>query len=268
MAVRKNKPKSASNAGRKLGSGSQPLNATRATYRKLIIVGLVFCGLVVVLHQNSEELLDRFSRQVTKVRMENQWQSVTEAEVQQLLAGFMGNGFFDFDVLGVRAELEQHPWIRRAAVKKIWPDSISLHLTEEVAIARWGEQSILNQYGEVFTPPTISHLSSLPLLHGPTDSQIQVMEQYRTMNQLFFQAGLRVTNLELSPRGNWTLQLNDQIQVTAGRSDVMGKLSRFLEFYATQPESDLAKMVEVDLRYANGLAVKSVAPELGAVASR
>lgn len=255
-------------AGKRIGGGNQPLNPKRKIRFKLGIVVVLFCACGILLLQNFNVVAGQISRPITKVKIENQWQSISETEVQALIGGYMGSGFFDFDVQGVRRELENHPWVRQAAVKKIWPDSVGLQLTEEVAIAHWGESELLNQYGETFKPAITSHLVTLPRLQGPDATQVKVMEQYRAINQLFFQAGLRVTSLNLSERGNWVLDLNDQIQVTAGREAVMAKLTRFLEFYSEQPEGVFADIVSVDLRYDNGIAMKSDRQDLSGVASR
>ncbi|MCG8413585.1 MAG: cell division protein FtsQ/DivIB, partial [Pseudomonadales bacterium] len=244
-------------AGKRIGVGNQPLNPKRKIRFKLGALVVLFCACGILLLQNLESVTQRISRPVTKVKIENQWQSISENEVQSLIGSYMGSGFFDFDVQGVRQELENHPWVRQAAVKKIWPDSVGLQLTEEVAIAHWGDGQLLNQYGETFEPTMTDHLVSLPRLSGPDATQVKVMEQYRAVNQLFFQAGLRVTSLNLSQRGNWVLELNDRIQITAGREAVMSRLNRFLEFYSQQPESAFTNIVKVDLRYDNGIAMKS-----------
>ncbi len=235
---------------------------------KYLVLVISFVGFTVLFVQNKELISQRMSRPVTKVRVENQWQRISEAEVRKLIGQFMGVGYFDFDVQSVKKELESHPWIRHAAVKKVWPDGVGLQLTEEVAIARWSEDRLLNQYGEIFNPEPVDHPGILPILSGPEGTQIQVMEQYRAINQLFFQAGLRVTGLALSERGNWTLELNQQIDINAGRVHVMTRLARFIDFYAKQAEEEIAAMAYVDLRYENGIAVRSHSEGLPGVAVR
>lgn len=250
------------------GPGSQPLDTASVLYRRLAIVATIFLGIALAIILNVDSLSQRLNQSVTKVRMENQWQRVSDQEVREMLSEYMGTGFFDFNVLGVKQTLEQHPWIRKADVKKIWPNSLGLHLTEEVAIARWSNGSLLNQYGEIFKPRVTSHLQQLPLLEGPADSQILVMEQYRAINQLFFPAGLRVTSLTLSDRGTWSLSLNDELEIIAGREDVMNRLGRFLTFYNDLDSADLENMLAVDLRYNNGLAVRKLPDEVSELAAR
>ena len=255
-------------AGKRIGISNQPLNKLPVIRVKYLVLMISFVGLAALFVQNKESLSQRMSQPVTKVRVENLWQSISEVEVQRVIGKFMGVGYFDFDVQGVREELESHPWIRHAAVKKVWPDSVGLQLTEEVAIARWSEGRLLNQYGEIFEPELTDHLSTLPMLSGPAGTQVEVMERYRAVNQLFFQSGLRVTSLALSGRGNWTLELNQQMEINVGRVHVMPRLARFIDFYAKRSEQEIAAIASVDLRYENGIAVKSHSEELTGVAAR
>lgn len=185
-----------------------------------------------------------------------------------MLSAYMGDGFFNFDVNGVKRELEDHPWVSVAAVKRVWPDSLSLLLTEEVAIARWGDGQLLNQQGEIFQPSNVTSLTALPRLTGPVESQFEVMQQFQLLSQILFPAGLRLNALALSNRGSWDLILAEDIEVAVGRDDVISKLKRFVEFYQSQPAAQTAQFRTVDLRYSNGIAVKTIEQDLAGVAVR
>ncbi|GJM12450.1 MAG: hypothetical protein DHS20C12_08530 [Pseudohongiella sp.] len=198
--------------------------------------------------------------------MENQWQRIDESGVGTILAPFMGNGFFEFDVSEAKSALEAHPWIFQASVTRIWPDTLSLHLTEQVAIARWGEKELLNQYGELFQPDSLNESNTLPLLTGPADSQEKVMLQYQKLNQILFPAGLRLSGLSLSKRGSWDYLLNEKIQVAAGRDEVFEKTQRFIDFYVSQPIETASKFQTIDLRYGNGIAVRGSESDFAGVA--
>lgn len=248
--------------------GKQPLKPATPS-RVLPVVVLLSClAGAALLVSRSEAIATYINRPITKVRIENEWRHVSESAVRQELSRYLGAGFFDFDVAGLKRELETQPWIRQASVKRLWPDSIALNLREEVPIARWGQQDLLNQQGEIFTPADIARLGSLPMLSGPEDSQIAVMQQYQLLNELVFPAGLRLTSLSLSPRGSWELTLNEQLDITVGRVKVIPRVNRFLEFYTQVPAVDRAAITSVDLRYDNGLAVAKSEAELSGVAVR
>ncbi|MEX0963630.1 MAG: cell division protein FtsQ/DivIB [Pseudohongiellaceae bacterium] len=247
-------------------SANQPLKPKSSGRRGLYILGAVLICSALVIVQNRDSVSDFLNRPVSKIRIENQWQRISEVEVSAVLAPFMGNGFFDFDVLDAKTELEQHPWVLKAAVKRIWPDTLSLHLTEQVAIARWGSDQLLNQYGELFKPEQLLQSKSLPLLTGPEDSQETVMRQYQKLNQILFPAGLRLSGLSLSKRGSWEYLLNESMQVAAGREGVFEKTQRFIEFYSDLPIEQSSRFLSIDLRYGNGIAVKESGSDYTGVA--
>ena len=234
----------------------------------LVLTGFLLLCFCVFLQQNFDRAVGFINRPISKVRIENQWQHIREEEVSWLLAEFMGAGFFNFDMDGVKRILEQHSWVQHATIKKLWPESISLHITEEVAIAQWGHSQLLNQNGETFKPIGIESLNALPLLNGPEESQLRVMEQYQAISQLLLPSALRLTGLTLTLRGSWELVLNEELTVAAGRTDVFEKLQRFVEFYAGQPATRTVGYRSIDLRYDNGIAIKSASDKITGVAVR
>ncbi|MFB0987716.1 MAG: cell division protein FtsQ/DivIB [Gammaproteobacteria bacterium] len=249
-------------------SGNQPLKPKSSDNRGLYTFAAVLVCAALVIVQNRADISGFLNRPVNKVRIENQWQRISEAEVGRVLAPFMGNGFFDFNVVEAKQELELHPWILQASVTRIWPGTLSLNLTEQVAIARWGNEQLLNQYGEIFQPERLLELSSLPLLTGPEHSQEAVMLQYQELNQILFPAGLRLSGLSLSKRGSWEYLLNEQMKVAAGRDDVFEKTQRFIDFYLIRPFEESSQFLSIDLRYSNGIAVRDTESNFTGVAVR
>lgn len=252
----------------KRSSSARPLQPKESKKFTLFLCGLFLVLGIVLLIQNREGIGEYVNRPITKVRMDNQWQQVSEGEIGQMIATYMGAGFFKFDVAGVKDRLEQHAWIEEASVKRIWPDSLSLQLTERVAIARWGQNQLLNQYGETFQPDNAARFTALPILAGPEERQVEVMQQFQFMSQLFFSSGLRLSGLTLSPRGSWELTLDDSLQIAVGKEKVAERLQRFIDFYEGQPVEQTADITSVDLRYDNGIAIRNSRDELAEVAVR
>ena len=248
--------------------GNRPLKPRYSQQRILGLWLALVLSAGLLIQQNSQSIASYVNRPIAIVRIENQWQQLDDGEVKTLLAPFIGSGFFNFNVASVKQRLEQHPWIVSASVKRIWPDSVALNITEQIAIARWGDTQLLNQYGEIFEPDTVDKHVALPQLTGPDETQYQVMQQYQLMNQILFPAGLRLNGLSLSPRGSWVLTLNEHMHVTAGRLDLGEKLERFIRFYNSQSPSQAARFRSIDLRYGNGIAIESVDQVLTGVAIR
>ncbi len=247
---------------------NQPLKSKRSVKRSVFVMTVLILGLALLIAQNKMEISEFINRPVSKIRIENQQQRISEPEASRLLSTFMGNGFFDLNVIAAKRKLELHPWVLKASVKRTWPDTLSLELVEQVAIARWGENQLLNQYGELFKPDEVQEFSSLSMLTGSEDSQGIVMQQYQKLNQILFPAGLRLSGLSLSKRGSWEYLLNEGMQVVAGRKDVFEKTQRFADFYQDQPLELSSQFLTVDLRYENGIAVKSGESQFTGVAIR
>jgi cell division protein FtsQ len=253
---------------RNFSKSSQPLKPVNKKVGRIIFGSLLLLVGVYSTVAKGPDLVDYVNRPVSKIRVENQWQQITEAQVSGILSKFMGIGFFNLDTQGVKAELETLSWVRFASVKRIWPDTIALDIREEKAIARWGEGAYLNQSGEVFRPTTEAKNLTLPMLSGPEDTQTQVMQQYLSLSQLLLPEDLRLSSLTLSPRGSWELTLNESIHVSAGRFDAFANLSRLVDILNRHGSINLNEIASIDLRYKNGFAVKKVKYEMAEVAAR
>jgi cell division protein FtsQ len=253
---------------RNFNKSSQPLKPVNKKASRIIFGSvMLLIGIYSVLAKGPD-LAAYVNRPVSKVRVDNQWQQITEAQVSGVLSKFMGIGFFNLNTQGIKAELETLPWVRFASVKRIWPNIIALDIREEKAIARWGDGAYLNQTGEVFRPSVEATNLSLPLLSGPEDTQTQVMQQYLSLSQLLLPEDLRLTELALSPRGSWELTLNESIRVSAGKFDAFANLSRLVDVLNRHGSINLNEIASMDLRYKNGFAVKKVKYALAEVAAR
>lgn len=246
----------------------QPLKPAAVGPRTLLMSGVVVLVLGGVLLSSLETLSAFVNRPITRVRMENQWQRVDAARIRAALAPWMGRGFFSFDVTAVQRELEDLPWVGRVSVARVWPDSVALHLEEELPIARWGDSAVLNQAGQILYPGSTEGLASLPLLEGPKDSQARVTRQYRELSELLFPAGLQLDSLRLSERNSWSMRLNGGTEVNIGREKILQRVKRFVSFYQEAEDLQREAIRGVDLRYDNGVAIDFSKPDLSGVASR
>jgi cell division protein FtsQ len=246
----------------------QPLKPHGTSWYSWVIALSVVLAIGVLTVPNREAIGRYLNRPIETVRLGASLQRISEGEVSGLLAAYMHEGFFDIDVSGVKHSLESHPWIARAEVKRVWPHSLALNLVEEVAIARWGEKSLLNQHGQVFTPTSLDEMSLLPLLAGADGSEVRVMEQFQAMNQILFPSGLRIEQLTLSERNSWELQVTGGMRIVAGREEVRERLKRFVAIYDKRFGNDIADIEKVDLRYSNGFTIKKRQSDLAEVVVR
>ncbi|MEB0243952.1 FtsQ-type POTRA domain-containing protein, partial [Pseudomonas sp. 5C2] len=76
---------------------------------------------------------------------------ISQQAVQQRIATYVAASFFTIALAGMRTELEQMPWIAHDEVRRVWPDQVIILLEEQLPVARWGEESLLNNQGQAFT---------------------------------------------------------------------------------------------------------------------
>ncbi|MGM0632820.1 MAG: cell division protein FtsQ/DivIB [Pseudomonadota bacterium] len=198
-------------------------------------------------------LLDRSIR---SVQIDTPLSRLKEEEIRDMLASHLGEGFFSLDVEQLRDELQRHPWVSQAAVRRVWPDGLTVSVEEHRPIARWGRDALINLQGELFGEGDMRDAVSLPRLDGPSDSPAEVMRQYQQFSRMLQSTGLRIQELRKGDRGSWRLVLDSGVRVDVGREDLMERMQRFVRLYRDRWQPEGRQLASVDLRYANGLAVR------------
>jgi cell division protein FtsQ len=233
---------------------------------------LLLLALGVGAYQLSQRLLPYADRPIASVSVEGDLSYISRDAVQQRIAPFVATTFFDVDLTGMQAELEQMSWIAHAEVRRVWPDQVVVHLQEQLPVARWGDEALLNNAGEAFAPRDLAHYEHLPQLYGPQRAQQQVMQQYQILSQMLRPLGYAISKLELHERGSWFLTMsgNDDgqpIELLLGRDPLVEKMRRFIAIYDKALKPQIANIQRIDLRYPNGLAVgwrEPIAPVVAA----
>lgn len=173
----------------------------------------------------------------------------------QVDAGVTG-GFFSIDLEGVRGSLESLPWVYGASLRRIWPDRIIIELEQQKPIALWGKTAMLNQYGDVFEAQLAQAENRLPRISGEDGREKQLIEAFIKADSLLSPLGLRLAGLREDARQDQRLFLNDGIELALGRKNRQLRLSRFVVAYQQTLASFMARISSLDLRYANGFAVR------------
>ncbi|HSJ81901.1 MAG TPA: cell division protein FtsQ/DivIB [Thiobacillus sp.] len=189
---------------------------------------------------------------------------VTEAQIRLVAERQVRGTFFTVDLEGVRNSLEKLPWVREARVERRWPDTLVVSLIEHVPLARWNDNALVNEAGEVFVAAADTRL---PRLSGPEDSSDEVVAAYRRHHAALAPLGMAIDELRLSPRRAWRLKRDNGMTLALGREQTDARLTRFVALYprlfaaqaaasADAPPAAPKTPVTVDLRYPDGFAVR------------
>jgi len=200
---------------------------------------------------------------VRDVEVQGPLKHALRADLEHAAAGLGGN-FFALDLRVVRARFEQVPWVRHVDVRRVWPDRVEARVEEHVALARWGDDALVNTFGERFSG---KNSEALPMLAGPMGSEALVAERYRRFTEVLAPLGESVERVVLTPRHAWQLRLASGLTLELGRDGSESVEQRLARFVAVFPETlgrlakrDAASLPQqfphVDLRYPNGFALR------------
>lgn len=199
---------------------------------------------------------------------------VNPQEVQSALVGRLSGNFFTMNLPETRAVFETLPWIRFAAVRRIWPNTLRVSIEEQQPLALWNDTQMLNTWGQLFTAnrAVVENEDSLPQFIGPDGSERLMVQRYAEISRWFAPLDVRAERLTLSDRYAWQVALSNGMTLDLGRDPgadapdpqvgVPGALSfaqRIERFVQAWPkaQSQLKGRVatHADLRYPNGFAL-------------
>jgi cell division protein FtsQ len=185
---------------------------------------------------------------------------VARGEIVGALQGRVKGTFFTVDLEAVRALFEGIPWVRRAELRRGWPDRLEVRIEEHVALARWGQRRelrLVNTHGELFRGQSDA---TLPVFSGPADSEGEVTQRYLAFRSLLAPLALEPSQVLLSSRLAWQLRLSNGLAVQLGRDSdkdrVDERLARLVSVYPQTLGESRHRLDYVDLRYPNGFALR------------
>lgn len=183
-------------------------------------------------------------------------QHIDHQEAQHLLLPLVKNGFFAVDVSLIKERLMSLSWVSEAYVRRNWPNQIVIQVIEKKPIARWNHTSLLTTSGEIFSPVKDNSPQELPLFMGPEGGHMQLLNYYHMMNTLLQPLQLKIATLELTSSESWQVTLSNGIKLNMGYKDILTRIGHFVKVYP-KIVGDRSKDVDyIDLRYANGFAVR------------
>lgn len=188
---------------------------------------------------------------VSTVAIKGNLKNVTRAEIEAALPRVSGN-FFALDLAEVRTAVERLPWVRGVAVRRVWPAQLELSVEEHVALARWGDDALVNTHGERFVAKT---KEALPLFLAPGGTAAEVTRRYQRFAEIVAPLNTGVERVVLTQRHAWQLRLGNGVHVMLGRDADLAE-ARLRRFVETYPAVQKSQHDYVDLRYPNGFALR------------
>lgn len=178
------------------------------------------------------------------------------------------NNFFTVDLEAVRQAFEAVAWVRRAQVRREWPNRLVVKVEEHRVLGAWDDGRLVNSFGELFAanPAEAEEDSAAPLpeLSGPAGSERDVTARYIDFKSWFARLDLVPDQIALSPRYAWTVHIDNGtvngLTVEFGRERDRTTLAERAERMILAFPIVAAKWPKptlIDLRYPNGFALRA-----------
>lgn len=177
----------------------------------------------------------------------------------------------------IAARLEAHPWIAEAAVARLAPDTVVARVREyapaAVVIALGETPVLVDEDGLAFADATGPEWASLPQLVvaelTPRDRRDPVLAQGVALARAAADAGFSGIEIALDgedPNAVPALRVAGvPARIVLGASDPAPKLARLVRLLASEPAAAEAR--EIDLRFAEQVVLRPVAPDPGTAGS-
>ena len=186
---------------------------------------------------------------------------VQRSQLEHAARGVVQGNFFTVNIDAARTAFEKLPWVRRAEVRRQWPDRLELRIEEHVPVARWrgidGESRLVNSYGEVFAG---SIDLPLPLFSGPEGTSAEILARYKEFEEALSKIALHPRVVALSAREAWQVRLDNGLLLDLGRDQaklpLAERVARFTEHYPNVVKRSQVQIVAVDMRYPNGFTLR------------
>ena len=181
----------------------------------------------------------------------------------------LAGNFFSFDLNRGRAAFESVPWVRRAVVRRVWPNRLMVTLEEHRAAALWqdeaGNERLVNSHGEVFEA-NLGDVEDegLITLAGPEGSSKAMLAMQGRLTAALVPIAARIETPKLSSRGSWHAELDSGAKLEFGRGSddmVVARSERFARTLAQAMQGFTTAagpraLLAADLRHPDGYALR------------
>jgi len=194
---------------------------------------------------------------IREVVVKGDLRNLSRFDLESASRARLSGNFFSVRPDDVMAAFKRLAWVRSAAVRRIWPGRIEVVLEEHQPMARWGDDALVNNFGERFQATSDG---PLPMLAGPAGTEGIVSERYVRFRSTLKPLDSSIRQVVLTPRYAWQVKLENGLEMELGRDgqrdSVETRLARFVEAYGETLGRIRRKHEYADLRYPNGFALR------------
>ncbi|MEX0851801.1 MAG: cell division protein FtsQ/DivIB [Bauldia sp.] len=192
---------------------------------------------------------------VDQVRITGQSETSEVDVLDRLAIGDLAS-LLTFDVDAARARVEGLPWVKQATLKKLYPDTLEVAVSERVPFAVWQsgtELWLVDETGKVITGAIGERYAHLPLVVGP--GAAERAREFTNLIGAFPQVAEKTRAGALVSGRRWTVILKNGIALMLPELDPAAALEKIVRLDADDPLLT-REIAAVDLRTDGRLVVR------------
>lgn len=237
----------------------------------LIVVIAICYWLYGVINQ----WIENPNQQLSQIVLKGERNFTTDEDIKSLLVeNQVLRPYFEQDVNEVQQEVLQLSWIKSVSVKKQFPSTLIIEVSEYLPKYHWLDVFFLDEKGNVFTLPEdrLSGSDDLVRLYGPEGKEKKIVSDYLLLEGILNQyqddnLQYKIVTVAVDKRNSWQLIVelcsdtcfdSKKIQVILGSEHLTERFNRFLTYFPeVSKKIELTEeIIKVDLRNDNGVIIK------------
>jgi cell division protein FtsQ len=195
------------------------------------------------------------------IQVEGDVAHINTPTIRASVVGSLKGNYFTVDLNRARTAFETMPWVRRASVRRVWPNGLAVSLEEYKPLGTWGDDQLVSVDGELFTANQAEINDDIPEFNGPPGSEKMVVQRYHDLEKWLAPLGTHLESVSLSARYAWSVRMANGMNIELGRErngQTLDERSMRLVKAWPQVVQHWGNDIEyADLRYPNGLAIRA-----------
>lgn len=206
-------------------------------------------------------ITDRWFR-IERIVVTGDMRHISRAQLEYTAKYKLHGTFFTLNLNRVEQVFNQIPWVKNVVVERDFPDGINIKITENVALARWNDNSFISSDGHIFTGDDTSNSDKLPIIYAENKQAEDVIKLYNSLTPVLSGHNVALDKLYYVGAGLTKLYLSDNLQVVVCGTEVSKRLKMLFGYlprlYAINPN-----LSYVNMCYKGAVAISSALPILG-----
>ena len=199
---------------------------------------------------------------IDQLKIKGTFRYLQPEDIEKVIGTEALTNFFSIKLVEVKQRVESLPWVRHADIRREWPNTLVVNIEEHIPVMRWKSENWVTSTGKVIDLPNEILLQNVISLDAnETDSLLAVGTAFRWKKKLL-EDQLELRKLKLTTSRAWTITLyheptDAEFDLLLGRDEVESRLMRFRKLFKQEFSQADSKIVRVDARYPDGLAIKT-----------